>query len=106
MFGLEETEVISRRRYVSHVRKEIEVCAYPMDQYPIPDIHFDAIERACGMSLMRAFVYLHVPQVFQVEAAVPPVHHRLQTSNRSGRVRNSRCVIIVRHLPAFTDEIV
>lgn len=27
MFGLEETEVIERRRYVGYVRREIEVCA-------------------------------------------------------------------------------
>ena len=26
LFGLEESEVIERRRYVSHVRQEIEVC--------------------------------------------------------------------------------
>ena len=26
MFGLEEQEVISRRRYVNHVKTEIEVC--------------------------------------------------------------------------------
>ena len=55
MFGLDEAEVQKRRRYVGHVRKEIEVRSY--FQTPLP----------CKLFSIRAYVQLSLCVLFAID---------------------------------------
>ena len=88
MFGLEEAEVISRRRYVSHVRTEIQVRSPYIILLAIVDMFLQ--HRICALSWKVVFEHRRDQRQVQVEVEVCPAHHQQRMTRRNGLAKSNR----------------
>lgn len=94
MFGLEEAEVISRRRYVSHVRTEIQVSSSCLILAAINDMLLES--RICDLSWKPASERRRDLQV-RVEVEVYPAHHQQRMTRRNGLAKSNMYLTFTAH---------